>query len=193
MTSSVSSPAGHEAGFGFNADTATLTVVRAAPVLEPKPEPPVEVEYIVELPRLADAAARRHDGLRWVPAAPVDEEAPKRSGILIQTQAYNDNQVKVLSLWNSCAPGGLLDSTLQELSTGGYFDSRDDGPEAEQATALGAALLAAVAAFDSARMSFGIDLEDVPMLFSALLNREPIPPAIALEHIREQRQQIVAG
>lgn len=183
MTAGVFSPAGHEAGFGFDADTEALTVVRAAPVLSPAQapasEPTVEVEYVVELPHLPAAVE------------PVGEEPPKRAGILIQTQAYSDDQAKVLSLWNSCAPGGLLDSTLRELSAGGYFDG--GGPAAERATALGAALLAAVAAFDSARMSFGIDLEDVPTMLGALLNREPIPPAAALEHIREQREQTVAG
>lgn len=144
------------------------------PVDAPTAEQPTVqlVEYVV------DAAA--------VPAPAVEEPVNPADdlGILIHSQAYTSKgQTKVLSMWNSAEPGGPLAYALQELRAKGYLDGGVGGRE-QLALDLAGALLIAVAALESAKLSNpNLKLDGVEDLIRALLAGEPIPPVELLEQM----------
>lgn len=144
-----------------------------APTAEQPTVPPVQlVEYVVDAVDGPSPAVEE-------PVDPADDP-----GILIHSQAYTSKgQTKVLSMWNSAEPGGPLAYALQELRAKGYLDGGVGGRE-QLALDLAGALLIAVAALESAKLSNpDLKLDGVEDLIRALLAGEPIPPVELLEQM----------
>lgn len=148
------------------AETAELPLVQVVGAGEPAPTDDVETP-----------AAPAGDA----PVAAAVEAEPEKS-ILIYVQAFTpDEQHRVLSLWNTGYPGGLLGYAVAELRRGGWFNG-GGVPEGSDPTicrrlALASALMVAVAGFEAAAMSDGVPLEEVDQLLQGLLARREIPVA----------------
>lgn len=120
------------------------------------------------------------------PAGDAQAQAPVPDGppqsILIYVQAFTpDGQQRVLSMWNTGDPDGLLGFTIAELRRGGWFNSggvpEGSDPTVCRRLALASALLVAVAGFEAAAVSDGVPLEEVDQLLGGLLARREIPVA----------------
>ena len=147
----------------------------------------VEIPKVIPMVEVRDQASV--DGVGPAAAAPAGDAAvlspvetgPQKS-ILIYVQAFTpDEQHRVLSMWNTGDPEGLLGFAVAELRRGGWFSS-GGVPEGSDPTicrrlALASALLVAVAAFEAAAISDGVPLEEVDQLLQGLLARREIPVA----------------
>lgn len=173
-------------------ESGVLDVARAVPAVEPPPLVPAPagvdpagrpIEYVVDTPT-APAAA----GIDVPPpgGGQLLADLAEDPGILIHASGFTGiGQRRVLSMWNSADPAGLLASALRELHTRGYFTGGGD-ERAEESLALAGALLISVAAFEAARLSQpALSLEGVDMILGALLDREPVPEAAALSAFRD--------
>lgn len=162
----------------FVDESGGLTVARAEPATVPAVVDVATTELpLVQVDNPDDLVPALLAG--DVPAARTPRAA--RTGLLVHAQAYKGDQTRVLSMWNSADPAGVLAYALDELGDRGYLDA-GESREAKAAVTLAGALLVAVAALEAAQVEEpGLGLARMGVLLRELLDRGTVPAAATLE------------